>query len=43
MLNRLAPHYILEESNFNLRYVRLCDLHIPREKWLNYMQAVCLC
>ena len=40
MLNRLAPHYILEESNFNLRYVRLFDLHIPREKWLNYMQAV---
>ena len=33
-LNRL-PHYILEESNFNFRYVRLWNLEIPREKWLN--------
>ena len=24
--------YILEASNFNYRYIRLCDLHIPREK-----------
>ena len=34
------PRYILEESNFNFRYVRLWDLHIPREKWLNYLQTV---
>ena len=26
------PHYILEESNFNFRYIKLCDLDIPREK-----------
>ena len=25
------PHSIFEESNFNFRYVRLWDLHIPRE------------
>ena len=23
--------YILEDSNFDFRYVRLCDLDIPRE------------
>ena len=34
------PHYILEESNFNFRYVLLWDIHIPREKWLNYLQTV---
>ena len=34
------PHYILEESNFNFRYTRLWDLHILREKWLNYLQTV---
>ena len=34
------PHYILEDSNFDLRYVRLCDLDILREKWLNYLQTV---
>ena len=33
-------HYILEESNFNFRYVGLRDLDIPRKKWLNYLQAV---
>ena len=38
-LNTL-PHYILEESNFYFRYVRLWDLHIPRKKWLNYLQTV---
>ena len=32
-LNRLPPHYILKESNF--RYVRLCDLDIPRENTAN--------
>ena len=30
-----SPHYILEEFNINFRYVRLYDLDIPREKWLN--------
>ena len=34
------PHYILEDSNFDFRYVRLCDFDIPREKWLNYLQTV---
>ena len=28
------------DSNFNFRYVRLCDLDILREKWLNYLQTV---
>ena len=37
---RLLPHYILEESNFNFRYVRLWDLDIPWEKRLNYLQTV---
>ena len=32
--------YILEESNFNFRYARLGDLHVPREKWLNYLHTV---
>ena len=26
------PHYIQEDSNFNFRYVRLCNLDIPRQK-----------
>ena len=34
------PHIILEASNFNFRYVRLWDLDIPREKWLNYLRTV---
>ena len=34
------PHYILEDSNFDFRYVRLCDLVILREKWFNYLQTV---
>ena len=43
MLNPLwtewtLPHYILEDSNF--KYVRLCDLDIPKEKWLLYLQTV---
>ena len=37
---QIHPHYILEESNFNFRYIWLSDLHIPREKWLNYLQTV---
>ena len=35
-----SPCYILEDSNFDFRYVRLCDLDIPRENWLNYWQTV---
>ena len=37
---RAPPHYTLEDSNFDFRNVRLCDLGIPREKWLNYLQTV---
>ena len=33
-------HYLLEESYINFKYVRLCDLDIPREKWLNCLQTV---
>ena len=33
-------HYTLDDLNFNFRYARLCDLDIPREKWLNYLQTV---
>ena len=33
---KTSPHYIFEEWNFSFRYVRLCDLDIPREKWLEY-------
>ena len=36
----ILPHYILAESNFNFRYIRLWDLHIPKEKWLKYLQTV---
>ena len=32
--------YILAESNFNFRCIRLCDLDIPRVKWLSYFQIV---
>ena len=35
-----SPHYILEDSNFIFRYVRLCDLDISVEKWPNYLQTV---
>ena len=35
-----SPNYILEGSNFDFRYVRLCGLDIPREKWLSYLQTV---
>ena len=31
--------YRLEDSNFDFRYVRLCNLDIHREKWLNYLQT----
>ena len=30
-LNEL-PYTVLEDFNFDFRYVRLCDLDIPREK-----------
>ena len=33
-------NYVLEDSIFDFRYVRLCDLDIPREKRLNYLQTV---
>ena len=33
------PHYILEDPNFDFRYIWLCDLDIPKEKWLNYLQT----
>ena len=36
----LCPHYILEVSNFDFRYIRLCDLDIPKEKGLNYLQTM---
>ena len=39
-LTHCPPHYILEDSNFDFRYVRLCDIDILREKWLNYLQTV---
>ena len=29
-LNKLPSHVILEESNFNFRYVWLYDLNIPK-------------
>ena len=28
-LNKHSSHYILQESNFKFRFVRLCDLDIP--------------
>ena len=34
----IHPHYLLEESNFNFRFVRLWALDIPREKWLHYLR-----
>ena len=38
--NKPPPHYILEDLNFSFRDVRLCDLDIPREKWLICLQTV---
>ena len=32
------PHTILVESNFKIRYVRLGDLDIHREKWRNFFE-----
>ena len=34
------PPYIVEDSNFDFRYISLRDLDIPRKKWLNYLQTV---
>ena len=31
---------MLEESSFDFMHVRLYDLDIPTEKWLNYLQTV---
>ena len=31
---------VLEESIFDFRYVKLYDVDIPEEKWLNYLQTV---
>ena len=36
-LSKLSPHYILEESYFHFRDVRLGDLDIPREN----VQTIC--
>ena len=38
-LNKLSLYYIyiLKVLNFNLRNVRLCDLDILTEKWINYL------
>ena len=33
---------ILEDSNFDFRHVKLCDLDIARENWLNYLQTFIL-
>ena len=34
------PHYIFEESIFDFRYIRLYNIDILKEKWLNYLQTV---
>ena len=33
---------VAEESNCNFRYVWLCDLDIPKEKWLQTLSRCCL-
>ena len=40
-------HYVVSDLglhclpvHFQFRYVRLYDIDIPKEKWLNYLQAV---
>ena len=33
---------ILEDPNFDFRYIRLCDLDIPRENWLTICILQCL-
>ena len=38
-----SPHYIREESNFNFRHVRLCDLDIPRENYLQTLETLIRC
>ena len=39
-LNRLPSTIYIERFHFSFRYVRICDLDISREKWLNYLQTV---
>ena len=39
-LTHCRLHYILDESNVNFGYVKLYDIDIPKEKWLNYLQTV---
>ena len=36
-MNKLPTQDKFEEWNFDFTYVRLSDLNIPREKWLNYL------
>ena len=36
---KTLPHCILEGSIFDVRNVRLYDVDIPKEKWLNYLQT----
>ena len=40
ILYRLSHTIYWRSPNFNFRYTRLWDLHIPGEKWLNYLQTV---
>ena len=35
-----SPTLYIGRVQFQIRYVRLWDLHNPREKWLNYLQTV---
>ena len=39
-LNELPQTIYCKILFCNFRYVRLCDLDIPREKWLNHLQTV---
>ena len=32
--------FLILELNFSFRYIRLCDIDIPRENWQNYWQTV---
>ena len=38
-LNRLPPTLCIGTVKFQIRYVRLCDLDISKQKWLNYLQT----
>ena len=39
-LNKLSHTIIWEEAIFDFKYVRLHNVDIPKEKWLNYLQTV---